>query len=38
MEDLVDEEATSSDAQHSKPEPDIFAAALKKAEEERKTP
>jgi HAD superfamily hydrolase (TIGR01509 family) len=31
MEDLVDEEATSSDAQQSKPEPDIFAAALKKA-------
>ena len=30
MEDLVDEEATSSDAQESKPEPDIFAAALKK--------
>jgi phosphoglycolate phosphatase-like HAD superfamily hydrolase len=25
MEDLVDEEATSSDAQESKPEPDIFA-------------
>jgi FMN phosphatase YigB (HAD superfamily) len=31
MEELVDEEATSSDAQESKPEPDIFAAALKKA-------
>jgi phosphoglycolate phosphatase-like HAD superfamily hydrolase len=31
MEDLVDEEATSSDAQESKPEPDIFAAALHKA-------
>jgi HAD superfamily hydrolase (TIGR01509 family) len=31
MEDLVDEEATSSDAQESKPEPDIFAAALNKA-------
>jgi HAD superfamily hydrolase (TIGR01509 family) len=31
MEDLVDEEATSSDAKESKPEPDIFAAALKKA-------
>ena len=31
MDDLVDEEATSSDAQESKPEPDIFAAALKKA-------
>jgi HAD superfamily hydrolase (TIGR01509 family) len=31
MDDLVEEEATSSDAQQSKPEPDIFAAALKKA-------
>jgi HAD superfamily hydrolase (TIGR01509 family) len=31
MEDLVDEEATSEDAQASKPAPDIFAAALKKA-------
>ena len=31
MEDLVDEEATSSDAKKSKPEPDIFEAALKKA-------
>jgi HAD superfamily hydrolase (TIGR01509 family) len=31
MDDLVDEEATSSDVQQSKPEPDIFAAALKKA-------
>jgi HAD superfamily hydrolase (TIGR01509 family) len=31
MEDLINEEATSSDAQESKPEPDIFAAALKKA-------
>jgi phosphoglycolate phosphatase-like HAD superfamily hydrolase len=31
MDDLVDEEATSSDAKESKPEPDIFAAALKKA-------
>jgi HAD superfamily hydrolase (TIGR01549 family) len=31
MEDLVEEEATSSDAKESKPEPDIFAAALKKA-------
>jgi HAD superfamily hydrolase (TIGR01509 family) len=31
MEDLVDEEATSSDVKESKPEPDIFAAALKKA-------
>jgi HAD superfamily hydrolase (TIGR01509 family) len=31
MEDLVEEEATSADAQASKPEPDIFAAALKKA-------
>jgi HAD superfamily hydrolase (TIGR01509 family) len=31
MEDLVDEEASSSDAKESKPEPDIFAAALKKA-------
>ena len=31
MDDLVDEEATSSDAPESKPEPDIFAAALKKA-------
>jgi HAD superfamily hydrolase (TIGR01509 family) len=31
MADLVEEEATSADAQASKPEPDIFAAALKKA-------
>jgi HAD superfamily hydrolase (TIGR01509 family) len=31
MEDLVEQEATSADAQASKPEPDIFAAALKKA-------
>lgn len=31
MEDLVDEQATSSDAKESKPEPDIFAAALQKA-------
>jgi HAD superfamily hydrolase (TIGR01509 family) len=31
IEDLVDEEATSSDVKESKPEPDIFAAALKKA-------
>jgi HAD superfamily hydrolase (TIGR01509 family) len=31
MEDLVEEEATSKDAHASKPEPDIFAAALKKA-------
>ncbi|MGA3228130.1 MAG: HAD-IA family hydrolase [Acidobacteriaceae bacterium] len=31
MEDLVEEEATSEDAQASKPAPDIFAAALKKA-------
>src|ERR1700744_2800796 len=31
MEDLVEEEATSKDAKASKPEPDIFAAALKKA-------
>jgi HAD superfamily hydrolase (TIGR01509 family) len=31
MEDLVEEQATSADAQASKPEPDIFAAALKKA-------
>lgn len=31
MENLVDEEATSSDAKESKPAPDIFAAALKKA-------
>jgi FMN phosphatase YigB (HAD superfamily) len=31
MEDLVGEEATSKDARRSKPEPDIFAAALKKA-------
>jgi HAD superfamily hydrolase (TIGR01509 family) len=30
IEDLVDEEATASDAQESKPEPDIFAVALKK--------
>jgi phosphoglycolate phosphatase-like HAD superfamily hydrolase len=31
MEDLVEEEATSSDANNSKPAPDIFAAALEKA-------
>jgi hypothetical protein len=31
MDDLVEEEATSADAQASKPAPDIFAAALKKA-------
>jgi HAD superfamily hydrolase (TIGR01509 family) len=31
MEDLVEEEASSKDAKASKPEPDIFAAALKKA-------
>jgi phosphoglycolate phosphatase-like HAD superfamily hydrolase len=31
MEDLVEEEATSSDAKNSKPAPDIFAAALEKA-------
>jgi HAD superfamily hydrolase (TIGR01509 family) len=31
MEDLVEEEATSSDAKVSKPEPDIFVAALQKA-------
>jgi beta-phosphoglucomutase-like phosphatase (HAD superfamily) len=31
MDDLVDDEATSSDAEESKPAPDIFAAALKKA-------
>jgi HAD superfamily hydrolase (TIGR01509 family) len=31
MGDLVDEEATSSDAKESKPEADIFAGALKKA-------
>jgi HAD superfamily hydrolase (TIGR01509 family) len=31
MEDLVEEQATSADAQASKPEPDIFAVALKKA-------
>ena len=31
MQDLVEEEATSADAKASKPEPDIFAAALKKA-------
>jgi HAD superfamily hydrolase (TIGR01509 family) len=30
IEDLVDEEATASDAKESKPEPDIFAVALKK--------
>jgi len=30
IEDLVDEEATASDARESKPEPDIFAVALKK--------
>lgn len=30
MEDLVDKASTSGDAQASKPEPDIFAAALKK--------
>jgi phosphoglycolate phosphatase-like HAD superfamily hydrolase len=32
IEDLVDEEATSSDAKKSKPAPDIFAAALEKAQ------
>ena len=32
MEDLVEEEATSSDAEKSKPAPDIFAAALEKAD------
>ena len=31
MEDLVEDEATSQDARQSKPEPDIFAAALQKA-------
>jgi HAD superfamily hydrolase (TIGR01509 family) len=31
MEDLVEAEATSSDAKRSKPAPDIFAAALEKA-------
>lgn len=31
MEDLVEEEATSSDAKKSKPAPDIFGAALEKA-------
>jgi HAD superfamily hydrolase (TIGR01509 family) len=31
MEDLVEEEATSADAEASNPAPDIFAAALKKA-------
>jgi HAD superfamily hydrolase (TIGR01509 family) len=31
MEDLVEEEASSSDTKESKPEPDIFIAALKKA-------
>jgi HAD superfamily hydrolase (TIGR01509 family) len=31
MDDLVEEEATSADAQASKPAPDIFAAALQKA-------
>ena len=31
MEDLIDDEATSADAQASKPAPDIFAVALKKA-------
>jgi FMN phosphatase YigB (HAD superfamily) len=31
MEDLVEEEASSKDAQASKPAPDIFAAALQKA-------
>jgi len=30
MEDLIDEASSSADAEHSKPEPDIFAAALKK--------
>jgi HAD superfamily hydrolase (TIGR01509 family) len=30
IEDLVDEEATASDAKESKPEPDIFSVALKK--------
>ncbi len=31
IEELVEEEASSADAKESKPEPDIFAAALKKA-------
>jgi HAD superfamily hydrolase (TIGR01509 family) len=31
MDDLVDDEATSSDAEESKPAPDIFVAALKKS-------
>jgi beta-phosphoglucomutase-like phosphatase (HAD superfamily) len=31
MEDLVEEEASGADAKESKPEPDIFVAALKKA-------
>src|ERR1700761_94857 len=31
MEDLVEEEASSADAKESKPEPDIFVAALQKA-------
>jgi HAD superfamily hydrolase (TIGR01509 family) len=31
MDDLVEEEASSADAKESKPEPDIFVAALKKA-------
>ncbi|HEY3707514.1 MAG TPA: HAD-IA family hydrolase, partial [Terracidiphilus sp.] len=30
MEDLVDEASSSGDAKHSKPAPDIFAAALQK--------
>lgn len=30
MEDLVDEASSSADAAHSKPDPDIFAAALRK--------
>jgi HAD superfamily hydrolase (TIGR01509 family) len=31
IEDLIEEETSSDDAERSKPEPDIFAAALKKA-------
>lgn len=31
IEDLIEEETSSDDAEHSKPHPDIFAAALKKA-------